>query len=423
MPNASTQITTEGVRLQEESGPIDAFALKRLGMLELQTVDSLLNADAGAGRRLGAYVHVPFCFHKCHYCDFYSIVDSRDRQGVFTDRMIAELNAAAELLPARVSSIFVGGGTPTLLEVAHWRRLLPVMHETLQPVDDFEFTVEANPETVTPELARVLTDGGVNRVSIGAQSFNVAHLKALERWHEPVNVGKAVRVFRDAGIESINLDLIFAIPGQSLDDWLRDLDAALALDPSHLSCYGLTYEPNTPLTKKMQMGAVTPTDDALEAQMYVATMDRLAAAGYEHYEVSAWAKPGRRCEHNLIYWTNGNWWPIGPSASGHINGTRWKNVPRLGEYLDLGPLPRIQDVERLDDDGRIGEELMLGLRLIEGIELSRIKRLLAMGTRAAQRHEVIERFTRAGLLEQMSDRLRFTRAGLLLADTVLEELI
>lgn len=423
MPNASTQITTEGVRLQEKSGPIDAIALKHAGMLGLQTVDSLLNADLAAERPLAAYIHVPFCFHKCHYCDFYSIVDSRDRQGVFTDRLIAELQSAAELLPSNMETVFVGGGTPTLLAVEHWRRLLQEIHSSLIHSRAVEFTVEANPETITPELAGTLAQGGVNRISIGAQSFNPIHLKTLERWHDPKNVSRAMAHFRDAGIASINLDLIFAVPGQSLDDWLRDLDVALSLEPAHLSCYGLTYEPNTPLTKKMQMGAVTPVDEALEAQMYVATMDRLADAGYEHYEVSAWAKPGRRCAHNLIYWTNSNWWPFGPSASGHINGTRWKNVPRLGEYLDYGPLPRIQDVERLDEDGRIGEELMLGLRLIEGIERTRLERLLRAGARATTRREAIERFARDGLLERTADRLRFTRDGLLLADTVLKELI
>ncbi len=370
----------------------------------------------------GVYVHIPFCFHKCHYCDFYSIVDPR-RPQAFVRRLIEEVTAISAYVRAPLETIFIGGGTPTLLPVDLLADLLGAIADRLPRRPDAEFTVEANPETVTAPLVEVLAEGGVNRVSIGAQSFDPRHLKALERWHEPASVERSVDLVRSAGIDNINLDLIFAIPGQTLGDWLADLDEALRLEPSHLSCYGLMYEPNTPLTARLRAGRIRRVDDELEAAMYEATLDRLAGAGFEHYEISNWARPGRRCRHNLLYWTNRQWWPLGPSAAGHVAGTRWKNVPNLGAYLKHRPWPPIQDVERLDDDGRAGEELMLGLRLIDGIARDRLEALLALGRRGGERAAAIEGHVDGGRLEERGGRLRLTRTGLLLADSVLADLV
>ena len=158
----------------------------------------------------------------------------------------------------------------------------------------------------------------------------------------------------------------FGIPGQTVADWCGDLEAALDLNPTHLSCYGLTYEPGTPLMARLRAGRIQRVDEEVEAAMYDETVDRLARAGFEHYEISNWARPGHRCRHNLLYWTNEDWWPFGPSASGHAAGWRWKNAPRLGDYMDGRPFPPVTDVERLDADGRIGEELMLGRRPSSG---------------------------------------------------------
>lgn len=380
-------------------------------------------------RRLGAYLHVPFCFHKCHYCDFYSIVDSRDRQSEFTRRLIKEIEAFGGLLtadskrPRRPETIFIGGGTPTLLAVELWVPLLAAIEAHLIGDETTEFTVEANPETITTELSRTLAAGGVNRVSIGAQSFNPAHLKTLERWHDPANVVRSIKIMRDAGITNINIDLIFGIPGQTVDDWRDDLARALELEPMHVSCYGLMYEPNTPLTKRMKMGRITPVDDDVEATMYELTREMLSEAGYEHYEISAWAKPDRRCEHNLIYWRNHDWWPFGPSASGHVSGVRWKNIARLGEYLASNDLPPVCDIEQLDDDGRVGESLMLGLRLLDGIPKNEVNRLLALGTRGSVRAAAIAKHVESGLLERASGSLRLTPRGLLIADSVITELL
>ena len=382
----------------------------------------LTNTAAGlqpCGPR-GLYIHVPFCLHKCHYCDFYSFVETgrESRQPAFTDRLIEEIQATAPGLQKPLETIFVGGGTPTLLAPDLWTRLLQAIRDCLALAPDLEFTVEANPETITAPLLEVLAGGGVNRLSLGAQSFDPTALRTLERRHDPANVGRGVSLARAAGITNINLDLIFGIPGQDLDGWRADLEIAIALEPAHLSCYGLMYEPNTPLTARLRAGAIQRVDEDTEAQMYETACDRLEAVGFEQYEISNWARPGRACRHNLLYWRNESWWPMGPAAAGHVNGVRWKNVGRLSDYLRVRPLPPITDVEQLDEDGRVGETLMLGLRLNEGIGHARLEALLAGG-----RAQVVRRQVAAGLLEHCEGRLRFTKRGRLLADTVLADLL
>ncbi len=401
------QLTTSGPRLQAPC-----------------VTASDLPVAGGSGPR-GLYVHVPFCVHKCHYCDFYSLVETGpdSRQPAFAERLIEEIEAVAPRIPDPLQTIFVGGGTPTLLSPDLWARLLAALRTHLSLGPGLEFTVEANPDSLEPELLDVLVKGGVNRLSIGAQSFNPRLLATLERRHNPANVRRAVGLARAAGITNVNLDLIFGIPGQDLDTWLADLDEAISLEPLHLSCYSLMYEPNTPLTARMRSGAIRRVDEDVEAAMYEATIDRLHEAGFEHYEISSWARPGRACAHNLLYWRNESWWPLGPGAAGHVNGVRWKNVPRLGDYLRVRPLPPITDVEQLDEDGTVGEILMLGLRLIEGIGEPQLRTLLARGRHGSQRASAIEQQVAAGLLARRDGFLRFTRRGLLLADTVLAEVL
>ncbi len=339
------------------------------------------------------------------------------------DRLVSDFHAAAQHNIGAIQTIFIGGGTPTLLAVGLWERLLRALHATFEIACDVEFTVEANPETVTAELLNVLTAGGVNRLSIGAQSFDPAALKMLERWHDPANVQRSVSLARAAGIENINLDLIFAIPGETLIDWAHDLDTALALHPDHLSCYGLMYEPNTPMTMRLKQGKLHRADDELEAQMYQHTIDRLAQAGFEQYEISNWSLPGRRCQHNLLYWHNADWWACGPGAAAHVNGWRWKNIPRLDAYIDGDALPEIQDVEHLDEDGRIGEALMLRLRLLDGIASSELDSLLNATASGPLRRASIDRNLENGLLEVCDDTIRMTNRGLLLADSIVLELL
>ncbi|MEO1277578.1 MAG: radical SAM family heme chaperone HemW, partial [Planctomycetota bacterium] len=380
------------------------------------------SAPSAGARSL--YVHVPFCFHKCHYCDFYSIVDSRDRQEPFTERLMRELEAISPYA-GPLASVFVGGGTPTLLGPDLWRRLLSTMHERFD-LANAEFTVECNPETASAELFDVLVEGGVNRLSIGAQSFNKKHLKTLERWHDPDNVERAVQLARAAGIDRQSVDLIFAVPGQTLAEWRSDLDCALGLGVSHLSCYALTYEPNTAMTSRLRRGDFEPAEEDLEADMLECTLSTLREAGYERYEVSNYARPGDECRHNLAYWRQDEWLAAGPSASGHYAGWRWKNVPRLDSYLGGpggGALPPVVDAEGPDAARALAEVLMTGLRLDEGVDCDAVLRA------AAEIHDGLperllqeaETHVRQGHLQCSAGRWRLTDAGIMLADGIASE--
>ena len=399
-------ITASGSEIQGNSDPITAFSLP---------IPRNVLIDR-------AYLHVPFCFHKCHYCDFYSIVDARDRRDAFARRLADEIRAAGPRLAQPLRSIFIGGGTPTLLDPEHWSVIGQALHDAWNIVDGTEFTVEANPETVTPEGVEALRACGVNRVSVGAQSFDPRHLDTLERHHDPASVGRSVEILRRGGITRINLDLIFGIPGQTIEDWARDLDAALSLQPEHLSCYGLTYEPGTAMTARRDRGRIQPIDESIEADMFLLTRERLHAAGFDQYEISNWARPGAECSHNLGYWRNESWWALGPSAAAHVDGWRWRNVGRLTPYLESNHGPPIEEVECVAPSVRVGELLMLGLRLREGVARSDLDAWLEVEG-AAWRRDVLADHQARGRLEWVDQRLRLTDHGLLMANEVISDLL
>lgn len=399
----------------------------RTGARTLAEVLSGSDERGFGGRVRGLYAHVPFCFHKCHYCDFYSFVDREGRSGAFLDRFDADVAWTGERIAlgsgGAIETIFVGGGTPTLLTAEELVRLTQSLRR-LPLAHDLEWTVEANPETVDREKAEVLAGSGVNRISIGAQSFDPKHLATLERWHDPANVVRAAGAARAAGIDNINLDLIFGVPGQTLDEWRDDLRRALDLGPAHLSCYGLTYEPNTAMTKRLERGEFERCDDLLEAEMYDATRETLAAAGFGQYEISNFARVGRACRHNLVYWRNEQWWAIGPSASGFVAGHRFKVVPRLGDWLAReggDGSPPVVDHEPPDERRHTSEALMLGLRLMEGIDAALERRAVELDPARAA---VFARAIAGGLLERTGEgRLRVTHRGAALANEVLAELV
>ncbi len=404
---------------------------------------------------LGLYLHVPFCFHKCHYCDFFSVTTlGEDLYASFTTRLIDELCQAAARLTLKPLTVFIGGGTPTLLPEFYWARLLEALHAQGVMERVVEFTVEANPETVTPALLNRLAQGGVNRLSIGAQSFNPDALKMLERHHDPANVGRAVEMARAAGIANVSLDVIFAVPGQDVSQVIADLDAALALKPNHLSSYGLTYEPSTPMTARLRAGRIQRVDEDQEARMYDAVITHLTKAGFEPYEVSNWAGLRPRHEpspawpssatdhplatyfgsrrayalHNLAYWLNADWQGLGPSAASHSKGERWRNVPNLTRYLqgktrddpDATWQPPTEDHERLKPSAQLGEQLMLRLRLRRGVPVDWLSQHLA--TDDFRRTE-IDQLIAWNLLHRQDDHLRLTPRGLMVADSVLARLL
>lgn len=369
------------------------------------------------------YVHVPFCQTICGYCDFYSVLLDKSAVHPLVDALLAELEQAVQRYAPQPTTLFVGGGTPTTLPPAELQRLLTALRQ-LAPADDLEFTVEANPATVTPEIAAVLRACGVNRVSIGAQSFDPGELRVLDRIHRPEQVAATVEIVRAAGIENINLDLIFAIPGQSTQAWLANLAAAAALQPSHLSCYALTYERGTPLYDRLQAGQVHRADAGHEADLYEATIDALAARGYAQYEISNFAQPGRECRHNLACWHNEPYLGIGPSAAGFVDQVRYKNIPDAAAYgrcIREGRSPRLEQEPRtLDQSAR--ETAMLELRLNAGLRRGRFRERFGVDPveyfRAA-----VARHVELGLIEIGEDALRVTRSGRLVADSVVADFL
>ena len=341
----------------------------------------------------------------------------------YVDRVVDELCVIQPRLSTPVKAVFFGGGTPTLLPAGLLSRVLGAVADALPLDDDLEWTVEANPETVTVECAETLVSGGVNRVSLGAQSFEPSLLATLERDHDPANVRRSIERVHAAGIERVSIDLIYAIPGQTLELWRRDLQQVIDLGISHVSCYGLVYEHGTPMTRRRDLGRIDPVDESLEAEMHVLARETLQANGFQQYEISNWCKPSQECRHNLVYWTNGNWWPVGPGASGHVDGLRWKNEARLGTYVDGTGLPAATHVERVDDDVRVGESFMMGLRLRRGIPSARLESMLACGQEGGRRRRMLELHAANGLLDWDEVGVRFTDRGILLSDTVLADLL
>lgn len=368
----------------------------------------------------GVYLHIPFCFHKCHYCDFFSVVDKPevDRQGEFFTALVQELHSVERRWQPRPRTMFIGGGTPTLLRHELWQPLIAELSKLGWLDSLFEWTVEANPETVEADLLQTLKAGGVTRLSMGAQSFNPQHLKTLERWHDPHNVRRAVQLARQAGFDNLNLDLIFAVPDQTLDDLERDLEILLELEVEHLACYSLIFEPKTAMYNKLQLGRISPVGEELEAAMYQRVMHRLSQAGYEQYEISNFTL-GHKCEHNLIYWRNQNWIGVGPSASSHLDGLRWKNVADLRGYIKQSDPPAVEDIERLSDARRLGEAMMMAVRLNEGIPLSLIRQM----DENDSRHGFIADMLEHGLLEKTPHFVRLTERGRMLGDAVAAKLL
>ncbi|MCL4219851.1 MAG: radical SAM family heme chaperone HemW [Phycisphaerales bacterium] len=372
------------------------------------------------------YIHVPFCNHKCHYCDFYSLVDTQGRFEAFTARLIRELGALAPAAgPLR--TLFVGGGTPTLLPIDCWKHLLGCLHGCFQLSHDTEFTVECNPETAEAALFEVLVAGGVNRISLGAQSFHLQHLATLDRVHRPESLPRALEMARAAGIKRRSVDLIYAIPGQTLEEWRADLQQAIDLGTDHLSCYNLTYEPRTALTARLERGLVRPIEEELEVAMFELAGTLLEDAGFVRYEVSNYARPGQECRHNLAYWRQEEWLAAGPSASGHAGGFRWKNTPHLDTYLshEIEGFAPVVDVEEPDAGRALRERIMTGLRLREGLDRADLQaRIECVCPQKCGDFEarVTDLIARGWLVEEASV-IRLGARGILFADGAASELM
>jgi oxygen-independent coproporphyrinogen-3 oxidase len=365
-------------------------------------------------------VHLPFCAHRCGYCDFVTAVGRRDQHGTYVDGLLAELEQERGVLAPHVETVFLGGGTPTFTEPSALERLLAAL-----PGAD-EVTVEANPETLTPELARLLSRNRVNRVSLGAQSFQPRLLAVLERGAQPEDVRRAVYVLRDAGFDNISLDLIYGIPGQSASDLDADLAEALALAPEHLSCYELEAKPGTRFTHA-HGAELERQADSMETY-FERVVETLTAAGFRWYETANFCRRpdgagGRdlRAQHNLGYWLGRDYLGIGVGAVSTVDGLRRRNTPRLGAYvaaLGAGRHPE-RDLEPLDDGVRRAERLLLGLRLDEPLRVD--------GLDGALDRDALARLERLGLAERAGvngdETLALTERGRFLGGGVTADLL
>ena len=365
------------------------------------------------------YVHIPFCFHKCHYCDFYSITrQTPERMSRFVDLILAEANLWRTHAIAP-STLFFGGGTPSLLPFDAMDRLLAGLADAFDLSRAVEFTIEVNPATTDLAYLQMLRARAVNRLSFGAQSFHPDDLKILERHHDPDDVERSVELARKAGFERINLDLIYAVPGQSLDRWNDNLTRALAMGTTHLSCYALTYEEGTAMTVRKRLGQFQPAPEDLELHMLRHTRDVLSRRGLPAYEISNHAAPGQECLHNLAYWRGLNYIGLGPSAASHLAGMRFKNLPHLGEWEQAvahGQLPAA-DIETLTPGHRCAELIMLGLRLTQGVDLRHTRQITGVTPEIAFAN-VADPLVRQKLMIATATHWSLTPRGIEVADGI-----
>ncbi len=359
------------------------------------------------------YVHLPFCAHRCGYCDFVTVVGQRDRHAAYVDALLTELELERASLADELETVFLGGGTPTFTALPELLRLL----EALPSAE--ELTVEANPETVTPQLATALRAAGVTRVSLGAQTFQPALLEVLDRVAGPDDVRRAVHHLRDAGFDNISLDLLYGIPGQSASDLDADLGQALELQPEHLSCYELEAKPGTRFTHAW--GAELARQATAMEHYFERVVQRLTAAGYRWYETANFCRDeeGRdlRARHNLAYWLGRDYLGLGVGAVSTIEHRRWRNTSSLRRYLEAlaAGRPPDRDVEPLGASVRARERVLLGLRLDEPLPLA--------GLRSVLDDAALARVERLGLAVEQGETLALTRRGRFLGGAVTAEIL
>jgi putative oxygen-independent coproporphyrinogen III oxidase len=356
----------------------------------------------------GVYVHIPFCAHRCDYCDFATWTDREHLIDAYVDACIRELDHTYSSAPS-ATSVFFGGGTPSLLPPRHLTRIL----DAIAREPGAEVTVECNPDSVDAEKFDIYRGAGVNRLSFGVQSMVPHVLKALGRTHDPENVERAVALACGAGFERCSVDLIYGTAGESLEDWRRSLEGALALGVEHVSAYALTVEVGTPLGRDIAAGRALAPDDDDQADKYLLADEVLSAEGYEWYEISNWARPGEACRHNELYWREGEYLGIGCAAHGHTDGRRWWNIRTPDRYIEAvqSGTTAVAGDERLEPAARAVEAFALALRTRAGVG--------AADAPAA----AIDDLAAVGLVERHGGTVVLTRRGRLLASDVTARLV
>ena len=373
--------------------------------------------------KLGIYIHIPFCRSKCDYCDFYSLAGREDRMDAYQKALLSHIKETAPLAHGiPVDTIYIGGGTPSYYGAKRLKELLSVVHKLYQVEKDAEVTVECNPDSVDLKSLKLLRKAGVNRLSLGMQSANACELERIHRIHTPQQVNEAATAARKAGFTNLSLDLIYGLPGQTMDSWKATVEHALSLIPQHLSCYGLKVEEGTPLAARVAEGEVLPNDDQ-QADLYLWTVGRLERAGYPQYEISNFAKPGFASRHNLRYWLTQPYVGFGPGAHSDFGGRRYSFVRDLDAYIQ-GVLQGggiIDESEIIPKRERCGEYLMLRLRTVQGIAEQEYRSTYFMDF--APLRARLEEFRSHGWAEETDGRWHFTPKGFLVSNQLIGDLL
>jgi len=374
-------------------------------------------------QRVSIYVHIPFCARRCGYCDF----NTYAWRGSIVRETLEAICCHIESLDSEefvVPTIFFGGGTPSFPDPELVIRILNTIRSRFRVLPDAEVSIEANPGTGDRSRFTALRQAGFNRLSMGVQAFDDHLLKVLGRTHSASEAIRSYEAARAAGFENINLDLMFALPDQTVRQWQYTLRTAVSLQPEHLSCYALTIEPHTPFYTMYLRGQLSLPDEETDLRMYQHTIRALIRAGYEHYEISNFARPGYRCRHNMVYWRNEEYLGFGPGAVSYRNGVRWKCLSNPHRYVQAvrGGLSLVEEEERLEADASLGETIMLMLRLRDGVDVKAVED--RYGVNLEQRYaRQLHRLQQQRLLEVTPDRWRITPKGLPIANTICAEFL
>ncbi|QQS45912.1 MAG: radical SAM family heme chaperone HemW [Acidobacteriota bacterium] len=374
--------------------------------------------------RAGIYLHIPFCATRCHYCNFATGGYESDLARRYVAALTAEIRRTDLISMRSVDTIYLGGGTPTTLSIDQIESILDACRKKFEVAREVEITSEANPGSIDLDYLSGLRTAGVNRLSFGVQSFDDGELSMIGRTHSSGEAREAVRLARRSGFENVSIDLIAGLPGQTIPTWRRNLDEAFALEPDHISVYMLELYRDAPLQHRIERGELRAIDEELTVEMYFLLKDEAERRGFDHYEISNWARPGAESRHNLKYWTGAPYWAFGVSAAGYDGNRRWSNTRNIHEYLERIESERSAVVETvpLDDDDRSSESIFLNLRLKGGVDLLEHRRRFGVEVRERYRDE-ISRLLDAGLIEFDDTRMRISRRGLVLANEVFAEFV
>ena len=363
---------------------------------------------------LGLYIHIPFCVRKCKYCDFISF--EQGDKDAYIDALIDEIRSVPS---SGYDSIFIGGGTPSSLSAKQMERLLSFINKTLEITNDCEWSMEANPNTLDEEKLRVMKEYGVNRLSVGVQSFCDSELAAIGRLHTAKEAIDTVQAARRAGFDNINIDIMSALPEQSMQSFEKTLDTAIALAPEHISCYSLIIEPGTALCEQFEHGTLVLPDEDCERAMYEAAQDKLTGAGYNQYEISNFSKPGRQCRHNLKYWNCEEYIGAGLAAHSYYNGFRYCNTQDMSEYLS-GNFEKERNA--LTKDDKKAEFIIMALRLSRGVDEKEYKRRFGTDFYAEYK-DITDKFLKLGLMERTEHGFRLSVRGISVSNSVMCEYV